>query len=75
MRLSELWQGTQKGNRMTTKKILEALKPYAPELSWGTIIKKWYVVLWDYDAATFYADDIDGALRLAFDATMKAEAK
>lgn len=53
---------------MTTDELLEALKPYTVELSWGDIIQKWFVVLWDYDALTFYADDKRAALQAAWEA-------
>lgn len=53
---------------MTTKEMLKALKPYAPGLAYSVVIRKWYVTLYDWDCVTFYARDIDAALRKALKA-------
>lgn len=56
---------------MTIPELLNALKRYAVELSWSVILQKWYVVLWDFDALTFYADDIQQVLTDAWQEVQK----
>lgn len=58
---------------MNTKQLLDALKPYTPEFRWCLGVNQWRVCLIDWDAATFYADDIDAALQQAFEAVVPAE--
>lgn len=56
---------------MTIPELLNALKRYAVKLSWSVILQKWYVVLWDFDALTFYADDIQQVLTDAWQEVQK----
>ena len=56
---------------MTLSEQLNALKPYAPALSWSPVIQKWYVILWDWDEATFYGDTPEVAVNKAYRAMRK----